>query len=86
MPSFRLCQRRLRAQCRTVVSTSLPHFPFASLAAEEEQGGRRHTDTAQFLQAATKDVYGTTKGGSLEDTVGRRAFFNDRSGAAGYKK
>lgn len=54
--------------------------------AEAEQGARHHTDTAQFLQAATKDVYGTTKGGSLEDTVGRRAFFNDRSGAAGYKK
>ncbi|KAL4423743.1 hypothetical protein ABPG75_001044 [Micractinium tetrahymenae] len=52
-------------------------------AAEEEQGGRHHTDTAAFLQAATKDVYGTTQGGSLEDTVGRRAFFNERRECGG---
>lgn len=57
------------------------------LPAAAEEGARHHTDTASFLQTATKDVYGTTKGGSLEDTVGRRAYFNDRSGsAAAFKK
>lgn len=55
--------------------------------AEAEHGAKHHTDTAAFLQAATKDVYGTTKGGSLEDTVGRRAYFNERrEGGAAFRK
>lgn len=34
-------------------------------------------------QAATKDVYGANNGGSLEDTVGRRAAFSERRDAGG---
>lgn len=34
-------------------------------------------------QSATQDVYGTAKGGSLEDTVGRRAYFNERRDGGG---
>lgn len=55
-------------------------------AEEAAAAGRHHTDTAQFLQAATKDVYGTTQGGSLEDTVGRRAAFSDRGGGAAFRR
>ena len=53
--------------------------PDAAPSAEAAASGRHHTDPAAFLQAATKDVYGTTKGGSLADTVGRRAFFNEKA-------
>ncbi|GAB4823689.1 hypothetical protein N2152v2_010735 [Parachlorella kessleri] len=45
---------------------------------EEAHVARHHTDTAQFLAKASKDVYGTTAGGSLEDRVGRRKFFSER--------
>lgn len=47
-------------------------------AEEEAHVARHHTDTAQFLAKASKDVYGTTAGGSLEDRVGRRKFFSER--------
>jgi hypothetical protein len=46
--------------------------------AEEKHAQRHHSDTAQFLAKASKDVYGTTAGGSLEDRVGRRKFYSER--------
>lgn len=57
--------------------------------AEAEQLERQHGDGAAFLQAASKDVYGTGAGGSLEDRVGRRKFFSDRregGGGAAFRK
>ncbi len=68
------------------ILSGLPTGP--SGAAEAEQAERQNTDTAAFLRAATKDVYGTTQGGSLEDTVGRRAFFNERreGGGSAFRK
>jgi hypothetical protein len=53
-----------------------------------DQQGRDHNDTATFLQAATKDVYGAGgggggTGGSLADAVGRRKAFQQRGGEGG---
>ena len=66
--------------------------PFKRLSrthAEAAQTERHHSSTAAFLQAATKDVYGAAAGGgapSLQDAVGRRKFFSDRTGASGFRK
>lgn len=61
--------------------------PCPALPAEAAHGTRHHSDTAAFLQAATKDVYGTTQGGSLADTVGRRAAFSERrEGGAAFRR
>ncbi len=57
--------------------------------AEAAHGARHHSDTAAFLQAATKDVYGATQGGgaSLSEAVGRRAAFSDRrDGGAAFRR
>jgi len=58
-----------------------------------DQEGRDHNDTGKFLQAATKNVYGTGGsggdinvsggGGSLADAVGRRKAFQQRGGDGG---
>lgn len=62
-------------------NTQQPALPFVPLA-EAEHGARHHSDTAAFLQTATKDVYGASQGGaSLADAVGRRAAFSDRRDA-----
>lgn len=55
-------------------------FPFLLLA-EAEQHGRDHNDVADFMQAAAKGVYGADGGRdtSLEETVGRRKAFSQRS-------
>lgn len=58
----------------------LPAAPgWPRLAAEAAQGERHHTATQSFLQAAAKDVYAA--GGSVADTVGRRAAFSERGGS-----
>jgi hypothetical protein len=53
-----------------------------------DQLGRDQHDTDRFLQAATKDVYGTGGihgggGSSLADAVGRRKAFQQRGGDGG---
>lgn len=49
---------------------------------EAERAERQAGSAAAFLAAASKEVYGTAAGGSLEDTVGRRKFFNERRDGA----
>ena len=56
---------------------------------ESERQQRGNTETAAFLQAATKDVYGAGGGGngggsgSLADAVGRRKAFQQRGDGGG---
>jgi len=51
------------------------------VAAGAPSGARHHSETAGFMEVATKQVYGTASGGgSMAERVGRRKFFNDRTG------
>jgi len=53
-----------------------------------ERGGAHHSDTAGFLRAATREVYGAAGGGSLAERVGRQKFYTDRGGegAAAFRR
>ncbi len=52
-----------------------------SATAGAPSGARHHSETAGFMEVATKQVYGTASGGgSMAERVGRRKFFNDRTG------
>ena len=70
------------------------HFP-ESITDSAVEDRRKSTAGAKSAPPALsplpplllQDVYGTTAGGSLEDRVGRRKFFSDRSGSgAAFKK
>ncbi len=53
-----------------------------SLFTGAPSGARHHSETAGFMEVATKQVYGTASGGgSMAERVGRRKFFNDRTGS-----
>ena len=47
-----------------------------------DRAGAHHADTAGFLQAATREVYGAAGAGSLAERVGRQKFYADRGGEA----
>jgi len=50
----------------------------AVVEAEGTGGERHHTDTDRFMKTVTKDVYGAEGGGSLEERVARRKYYNER--------
>lgn len=64
-------------------SSRLKHAAKADAVADaaEAVGGRtaHHTDTERFMKTVTKDVYGAEAGGgSLEERVARRKYYNER--------